>query len=68
MLEHFKRKTYFAILILLTSYVVLGQEATLTGKVIDNEDLEPLIGVNIFSENNIGACLLYTSPSPRDPT
>ena len=55
MLEHFKRKTYFAILILLTSYVVLGQEATLTGKVIDNEDLEPLIGVNIFSENNIGA-------------
>ena len=40
MLEHFKRKTYFAILILLTSYVVLGQEATLTGKVIDNEDLE----------------------------
>ena len=55
MLEHFKRKTYFAILILLTSNIVLGQEATLTGKVIDNEDLEPLIGVNIFSENNIGA-------------
>ena len=40
MLEHFKRKTYFAILILLTSNIVLGQEATLTGKVIDNEDLE----------------------------
>ena len=30
MLEHFKRKTYFAILILLSSYVILGQEATLT--------------------------------------
>ena len=42
----------FAILICLL-LCSLGQEATLTGKVIDNEDLEPLIGVNIFSENNI---------------
>ena len=55
MLDHFKKKTFFFIFILLTTYTFLSQAGTITGKVIDTKDLEPLIGVNVFNQNNIGS-------------
>lgn len=55
MLEHLKKKTFFFIFILFTSYTFLSQEVTITGNVIDKKDLEPLIGVNVFNQNNIGS-------------
>ena len=52
--------------LLLTANLVLAQ-TTISGSVIDSENNEAITGENIIVVgSNTRACLLYTSPSPRD--
>ena len=52
--------------LILPTLSVWGQNATITGKVVDPKG-EPLVGVSVLEQGTTnGTCLLYTSPSPRD--
>ena len=58
------KKRYFLLPLLLFIALSTFSQTAISGKVIDNELNEELIGANITIYKN--GCLLYTSPSPRD--
>ena len=60
------------IMILLGLVIAYGQDAEVSGVVLDKEDNSPIAGVIVRIKDSSDAtiqytiCLLYTSPSPRD--
>ena len=67
-MKNILNKYYLAFMALILCGSMYSQ-TQISGSVSDADSMDGIPGVNVIIDGtNIGTCLLYTSPSPRDRT